>query len=307
MSQFNLSADIDAYVRHGKSVGWTDGTIANYRHHLSILLRILKKRGCMRIADVTAADLTAVMSEAYDEGRAKKSRVQMAVLFKQTFQWLHDDGRILRNPALGLPLPHDGETDLPPRPLSEGEVQAIFASLPRQTVFDLRNACLLELIYGCGLRISEACGLDINDVDLTRHAVTVRNGKGGQGRILPLMETAAAAVRDWLAVRRQLLKGPDHGALFISHYGTRLQPVSTQKTFRSLSKERGPEMPRLHAHLFRHSIAVHLLRGGADVRYIQEFLGHGDLDTTKIYLRLVPGHLREDYDKAMPDIAVTLG
>ena len=82
--------------------------------------------------------------------------------------------------------------------------------------------------------------------------------------------------------------------------------MSVYPFFEQLNVARGPDMQRLHPHLFRHSIAVHLLRGGADVRYIQEFLGHADLDTTKIYLRLVPGHLREDYDAAMPEIEVGL-
>jgi len=106
------------------------------------------------------------------------------------------------------------------------------------------------------------------------------------------------------AVRRTLLKGPDHGALLISQYGRRMAQPSVYGFFDDLNRQRGPDARHLHPHLFRHSIAVHRLRGGADIRYIQAFLGHASLDTTKIYLRLVPGRLKEDYDRAMPEINV---
>ena len=98
----------------------------------------------------------------------------------------------------------------------------------------------------------------------------------------------------------------DHGALLVSQYGQRWKRMSVYNFFTKLNEARGPSARNLHPHLFRHSIAVHLLRGKADIRYIQELLGHADLDTTKHYLRLVPGHLREDYDAAMPDIATGL-
>jgi len=104
-----------------------------------------------------------------------------------------------------------------------------------------------------------------------------------------------------LAVRRDLLRGPNHGALFLGVRGRRINLKDLGILMRKVSRVLGV---RVHPHLLRHSIAVHLLRGGADVRYIQHFLGHSSLDTTKIYLRLVPGQLREDYDEAMPEIAV---
>jgi len=185
-------------------------------------------------------------------------------------------------------------------------VSALFAALPRRTAFDLRNACLLELLYGCALRISEACALNVTDIDLVSRALTVRNGKGGQDRVVAMTKTAVAAVKDYLAVRRSLLKGPDHGALYLSQYGKRLKMMSVYGFFADLNAARGPDARHLHPHLFRHSIAVHLLRGKASIRHVQELLGHANLNTTKHYLRLVLSHLREDYDAAMPNIAVGL-
>jgi len=304
MSASTIGDDIEAFLRNGNASGWRERTVANYRHRLGILARTLRQRGCRRIADITHDDLRAVMAKAEEDDFAVSSRIQLSVIIKQLFAWLQDQGRILRNPALGLPAPDDGEQPLPDPPLSEGEVQALFAALPRRTVYDLRNACLLELLYGCALRIAEAVDLTCDDIDLSARTVRIRDGKGGQDRLLPLMTTAGAAVKDYLAVRRTLLKGPDQGALFLTKYGTAWRRLSVYGFFDRLNEVRGPDARHLYPHLFRHSIAVHLLRGKADVRYIQHFLGHSSLDTTKIYLRLVPGHLKEDYDRAMPEIAV---
>jgi site-specific recombinase XerD len=186
-------------------------------------------------------------------------------------------------------------------------VAAILSGLPRQSALDIRNACILELLYSCGLRRCEAIGLDVNHVNLTENTVWIEDSKHGQNRLLPLMGTAATAVRDWLALRRTLVRGPDRGALFLTRDGKRLTVQALAALFGGLNERRGIEARHLHCHLFRHSIAVHLLRGGADVRHVQAFLGHASLDTTKIYLRMVPGRLKEEYEKAMPEIAVGAG
>jgi len=217
------------------------------------------------------------------------------------------DGRIVANPAAGVPVPDDGEEGLGELPLSGAEVAAIFDALPRASAIDLRNRCLLELLYGCGLRISEACALDCDDIDTVRRALVVREGKGGQDALLPVMGTALAATRDWLAVRRTMLKGPDHGALLRNQYGRRFDRGAAYGWFIDLNAARGPDARYLRPHLFRHSIAVHLLRGGADIRHVQEFLRHADLDTTKIYLRMVPGRLAEACHKAMPEVEAGIG
>ena len=117
------------------------------------------------------------------------------------------------------------------------------------------------------------------------------------------MSGALGALRDYLALRRTLLVGLDQGAVFLNHHGLRINHAAVKGWIRFLSGKH-PDKPAFHAHLFRHSIAVHLLRRGADIRHIQEFLGHARLDTTKVYLRLVPGHLKEGYDAVMPEVDV---
>jgi len=299
----DLDQPIDRFLAQGRARGWGDATITNYRHLLGRAVIELRRAGCRRWPDVAPDDLDVLMEGLVERGVAKKSRVQIAILLRRFCAWLQDQGLVLRNPAVALPLPDDGEDDLLAPPLSEAEVTAIFDALPRQTVYDLRNVALLELLYGCGLRISEALALDLDHVDLDRRTVLVVESKHAQTRLVPLPRTAKAAVGDYLALRRGLLRGPDHGALFLTQYGTRWTRSGVYGLFERLNEGRGPGVPRLHPHLLRHSIAVHLLRGGADIRYIQDFLGHASLESTKIYLRLVPGQLKEDYEAAMPDLS----
>jgi site-specific recombinase XerD len=299
-----LDDDFAAFLRHGRSLGWSPDTIRNYTRKLENVARFCRSRGCRRSADVTAADLDALMQAEADAGTAKSTRVQLASLTQAAFAWLQDQGKILSNPARSLPVPDDGEADLPEPPLSEAEIHAIIAGLPRESILDLRNVCLLELLYGCGLRSGEASRLDLDDVDLAQRTVLIQESKWSQTRILPLMGTALVAVRDYLALRRDLVRGPDLRAFFLTGTGKRMDSATVGFIFRKLNEARGPEVKHLHPHLFRHSIAVHLVRGGADIRHVQAFLGHSSLNTTKIYLRMVPGRLKEDYEKAMPEIAV---
>ena len=183
----------------------------------------------------------------------------------------------------------------------------IIDGLPRASVYDLRAVCLLELLYGCGLRISEALNLDLDDLDLHRRTVLIRESKHDQTRLVPLPRTAKSSLQAYLSLRKALVIGPDRGALFLTQQGRRWAIGSIYVIFRRLNDQGLCAGRTLHPHIFRHSIAVHLLRRGADIRYIQQFLGHASLDTTKIYLRLVPGHLKEDYEAAMPEIEVGAG
>lgn len=299
----NLADTVADFLRHGQARGWSPITVANYRQRLDGVVRVLRGRGCRRMADVTPGDLDALLQEQAEAGMAMSSRVGLAILVRSFCRWCQEQGRIVSDPARTLPMPDDGEPALLEPPLSASEVQALLAGLPRRSIVDVRDVCFLELLYGCGLRRAEALRVQVDDVNLVQRTVWVR-GKGSQNRLLPLMGSAITAVRDWLAVRRSLLHGPDQGVFFITREGQRMANGTVDGIFREINAARGPDARHLHPHLLRHSIAVHLLRGGADVRHIQAFLGHACLNTTKIYLRLVPGRLKDDYEKAMPEIAV---
>lgn len=288
---------VDEYLRYHAASDWRPKTVLHHRYILRRFLAFVESQGVRRWSALTPQLCDAFLLSLADGGLCRVSRDSFAWSLRGLGAWLAQHGRVLRDPTADLVVLDDDELPLPPAPLSEEQVAAIFAAVPRRHVVDLRNRLHLELLYSCALRNSEAVMLDVGDLDVEARTLFVRITKGGAPRSLPLMRGTLAAAEEYLALRRELLRGPDAGALFLTTRGRRLQPWYMQRLLAAASPGLGF---RVHPHLLRHSIAVHLLRQGADVRHIQQFLGHVSLETTKVYLRLVPGQLREDYDEAMP-------
>src|SRR6476660_1996106 len=168
-----------------------------------------------------------------------------------------------------------------------GEVDQMVDSFDASTPLGLRNRALVELVYSAGLRSAEAVGLDLGDVDFEQELVHVRRGKGGKERVVPLGEEAALWVARYLREARPSLATGANDALFLSARGRRLDTSTLRRV--------AP-----HPHRLRHAFATHLLEGGADLRTIQELLGHSSLSTTQIYSHVDPRHLRRAYDSAHP-------
>lgn len=294
---------LDDYFSYRTASDWSVKTMRHARSPLWRFVAFIASRGRRRWADVVSGDVTDFMLALEAVGYAYRSRDGYAHYLRCFGAWMLEQGQTLRDPMADLRVLEDDELPLPPAPLSEDQVAALFAVVPRASVMDLRIRLHLELLYGCALRNHEAVALDVSDLDLDARTLYVRIAKGGQSRALPLMPGTLIAAHEYLSLRRELLRGPDHGALLLSSTGQRIQGWFIQQWLMRASQSLGF---RVHAHLLRHSIAVHLLRQGADVRYIQQFLGHAQLDTTKIYLRLIPGHLRADYDQAMPFFPIDL-
>lgn len=292
------------YLRQRTAEGLAPASISSITKCLRQLARTMASRGVLAVADVTPADLDDHLMTLAERGLAHSTRLTHATVVRECFRRWHHDGRVIRNPALDLPVGEDEDSPLPEAPLEPAEVDALIAAIPKRDALDLRNRAIVEVLYGCALRLSECLHLDVDDLDQSRRTLQVRGGKGNRDRTAPLMKGALGAVKDYLAVRRLLLVGPDRGALFLTNRGLRIGPFVVQNLLADLSKRAGLGR-RVHPHLLRHSIAVAMLRGGADIRHVQALLGHASIETTKIYLRMVPGHLREEYDKAMPTIAVT--
>jgi integrase/recombinase XerC len=293
----SLLPDVAAYITERSAGDWSPRTVASRRWVLERVARWLTRRGHRRWATVGGSDFDAYLLTLVERGQRRSSVQAQATAIKPFGAWLMRQGRVLRDPAALLHAGGAGEEPLPPPPLTEGQVAALFDLVPRRQVVDLRTRLHLELLYSCALRNAEAVALDVSDIDLTARTVLVREGKMGKSRLLPLLTGGLLAASEYLALRRELLRGPDHGALLLDRHGRRLSAMVIWRWLHRASQRLG-----IHAypHLLRHSVAVHLLRRGADIRHIQHFLGHSDLETTKVYLRMVPGHLREDYDKAMP-------
>jgi integrase/recombinase XerD len=183
--------------------------------------------------------------------------------------------------------------------LSYAEVKGLLESVKDGDPIGLRDRALLEVMYGCGLRASEAVGLDINEVDLRRSFVRP-HGKGNKERIVPLGREAAAAVTRSLRAGRPELVGSRPGSrLFVNFRGGPLTRQGLYKIIRRRAKEVGLE-GRMSPHTLRHSFATHLLSGGCDLRSVQEMLGHADVATTQLYTHLSGERIKEVYFKSHP-------
>jgi integrase/recombinase XerD len=201
------------------------------------------------------------------------------------------------NPAAELDLPRRRRKL--PRTLSPAEAERLVEAANGTTPRDLRDRALAELLYGAGLRVGEAVGLDKASVDLEARLVRAL-GKGGKERVVPLGRHAAESLRRYLARGRPYLDKRHRRELFLNARGGALTRAGAFLILRNLAVKAGLEPERIHPHLLRHSFATHLLEGGADLRSVQEMLGHADLATTELYTHVSDRRRRELYFQAHP-------
>jgi integrase/recombinase XerC len=220
---------------------------------------------------------------------ARATIARKAAALRSYFSWLHRQGRLPEDPARSLRAPSGGGRL--PRVLSSGEVSTLLDA-PAESGMDRRDQAVLELLYAAGLRVSELCGLDRADIDLRQRTVTVL-GKGSKQRRVPIHDTAVAALAAWLEHGRDDMAGPP-GAAFVNQRGARLGP----RDVRRILDRRAPSPT--HPHAIRHTYATHLLDGGADLRVVQELLGHSSLATTQIYTHVSKERLRSVYEGTHP-------
>jgi integrase/recombinase XerC len=231
-------------------------------------------------------------------GYARRSVARKVAALRRYFGWLARTERLPSDPSAGLSAPRgDGRL---PRVLSQEDLNHLLEDPPAAVQADpperrARDDAVLEVLYGSGLRVSELCGLDVGDLDLGRNRATVW-GKGGKQRAVPLSEPAVAALRTWLADGRSALsaEGSPPDALFLNGRGRRLAPRDVRRIL-----DRRAASPT-HPHALRHTFATHLLDGGADLRAVQELLGHADLATTQRYTHVSRERLRAVYDASHP-------
>ena len=226
---------------------------------------------------------------------AKRSIARKASALRRYFAWARRTGLVDTDPSLGLRAP-TGEGRLP-RVLDGRELHELLEpdAVDERTPLWRRHRddAMLEVLYGSGLRVSELCGLDIDGVDLRRGVVTVW-GKGGKERRVPMSQAAVDAVRSWLTKRREVEGDQSGSALFLNGRGGR---VGTRDV-RRVVDERCPSPT--HPHALRHTFATHLLDGGADLRIVQELLGHSDVATTQRYTHVSKERLRSVYTSTHP-------
>ena len=295
----DFSEQIEAFLAYiALERGLSAHTVAGYQNDLEQLAKFLGQKNVRGWAGVEADDIArwiASLSEAQYEASSlarKLSAVRMLARFLVKENVRRDDfAELLAAPKLARRLPGT---------LSPAEVDALLAAPPVSTPHGLRDKAMLELMYGSGLRVSELCGLSLHDIDPEQAFLRVAKGKGDKQRIVPVGTHALAALSRYLAEGRPRLVKPRTGSeLFLSQWGRAISRKMFWVLIKRYARTAGISQP-VKPHLLRHSFATHLLAGGADLRAIQEMLGHADIGTTQIYTAVNPARLAQTHRRFHP-------
>ena len=247
--------------------------------------------------DASAEEIESWLAGLRARGQAPSSVARRAAAARTFYRHLVALGLRSDNPAADVDLPRRRQRL--PRSLSLGEVERLIEAANGTTPRSIRDRALVELLYGAGLRVSEAVGLERGDVDLESRSVRCI-GKGDKERVVPLGSQAVEALRRYLARGRPYLDRRHRPELFLNAQGGALTRAGAFLVIRKLAAKAGLDPERVHPHLLRHSFATHLLEGGADLRSVQEMLGHADLGTTEIYTHVSDRRRRDAYFDAHP-------
>ena len=272
-----LTEDFRNYLRIER--GMSPNTVASYVRDVEGLLKAYE--GYLP-ADIGTAEVERFLSDRILKGLSKRSQARLLSSMRSFFNWCIDEGDLKDNPCDRIDAPKLGK--YLPAVLSVEEVDAIMESVDLKAPTGLRDRAILEVLYGCGLRVSECTGLLLSHVHLDEGYVDVV-GKGNKQRIIPLGEMAAEAIRNYLPARPEPATRACEDILFLNRFG---RPLSRVSVF-NLVKERAMAAgihKEISPHTFRHSFATHLIEGGADLRIVQEMLGHESILTTEIYTHI---------------------
>ena len=300
----SVGGQAEDYLRHlVVERGLSDNTVQAYRRDLLRYQEYLGSRGIGSLAEVTRVDVEEFRRHLDHIGLAPASVTRCVVAVRNLHRFAVGSGQVQADVTAGM-SPGTRSRRLP-KALSMDQVESLLAAPDTSTPEGLRDAALLELLYGTGARVSEICALDVDDIrrvlddpDLGLRLI----GKGDKERIVPLGSYAAKAVDAWLIRGRPAWAEIGNGehALLLNTRGRRLSRQSAWAVIRRAGEAAGLDVEHLSPHSLRHSYATHLLDGGADVRVVQELLGHSSVTTTQIYTLVTADHLREVYRSSHP-------
>ena len=298
-----LVAALADYVRHLEAQrGMSEHTVRAYRADLAGLFDHLGRLRIARLAEVDRRTLRSWLAKQQSLGQARATTQRRVAAVRVFFAWAQQAGLVRSNPATGLRSPSLSRR-LPPT-LEQSDAAAMLAGALAVAAegggpVAARDVAMLELLYATGMRVSELCGLDLADLDRDRQVVRVL-GKGRKERTVPIGRPAWRALDTWVRTGRSALATAVSGtAVFLGERGARINPrVVRRVVHRALRIVDGA--PDLGPHGLRHAMATHLLEGGADLRSVQEMLGHASLATTQIYTHVSDDRLRRAFEQAHP-------
>ncbi len=291
-----------AFARHlGAERGQSVHTQRAYVGDLSNLMAFARDRGIADLSDVKLSDLRSWLAHQSEHGAARSTLARRAASARAFLRWATRTGVIAADPSLRLVAPQRVKTL--PGVLKQVEINAVLdvaaVAADDQDAMHLRDRAVLELLYASGIRVGELVGLDLDDLDLGSNLVRVM-GKGAKERTVPFGGPAATALQGWLQLGRgQVVTARSGPALFLGRRGGRVDPRQVRSAVHRLLHH-VPDAPDVGPHGLRHSAATHLLEGGADLRAVQEMLGHASLATTQIYTHVSVERLKRSYQQAHP-------
>lgn len=277
--------------------GLAPNTLESYSRDLVQFSRYLEKDP---VASYDSASRTTVVSYLLylqKQGKATSTIARRLAALKAFYQYLVRESRVVQDPTAHLESPKQQKRL--PKVLTVKEVERLLSQPEQKDASGLRDRAMLELLYATGIRVSELVSLNLEDANLNAEYIRCL-GKGSKERIVPMGSMAVRSLQRYLERgRARLVRNPEEGSLFVNHHGRRLTRQGFWKIVKKYAREARIKK-KITPHTLRHSFATHLLENGADLRSVQEMLGHADISTTQIYTHLTKGKLKEVYAKAHP-------
>lgn len=297
MEENEISKLIESYIDSVKyEERLSDKTGESYHYSLMAYQKYLKINKIETVAKITKEDIENYLKSLVNQKNEKSTSIAHELTAIKNFhKFLIKIGKLDKDVSLLIERPK--LVKHLPNTLSVEEVDKLL-DIRLQTVFDYRNKAMLELLYGTGMRVSELCSLTLHDIDL-ENCVVRCIGKGNKERIIPIGEYALEALKNYLNWRSSMCKGFQTDALFLNNHGRPITRVGFFKNLKAILEKQGIQK-NVSPHTLRHSFATHLLEHGADLRSIQELLGHSDLSTTRIYTHVSNEKVKNDYKEYHP-------
>jgi integrase/recombinase XerC len=284
------------FIRHLRERNASPHTVKAYS---SDLLLFATYAGSRRWNQIDHVAIRGFLSQLYDKGLSKTSVARALAAVRSLYRWLAREGVVEQNPAKLVATPKLAKK-LPRVPTIEEMNSVIDGEMPEVAAFPERDRLMLELLYGCGIRNSELTGINLDDIRLSAEAILIR-GKGKKERYVPFGDAVKAGLSVYLPERQKCLgaRGKQCAALLINRRGGRLTTRSVGRIIKKIAVAKGLS-PDVHPHTLRHAFGTHMLEEGADLRAIQELLGHERLATTQRYTQLSMKHVLQVYDQTHP-------
>jgi integrase/recombinase XerC len=291
-----VSRAVDDFIRHLRERNASAHTIKAYTGDLSEFATYAGPRDWN---DIDHIAIRGFLARLYEKGLSKTSVARSLAAVRSLYRWLAQEGIVEQNPAKLVATPKLPKK-LPRVPTIDEMNSVLDGQMPEVAAFPERDRMMLELLYGCGIRNSELIGINLDDIRLSAEAILIR-GKGKKERYAPFGDSVKNALAAYLPARRALLAETcrNTAALLINRRGGRLTTRSVGRIIKKIAVAKGLS-PDVHPHTLRHAFGTHMLEEGADLRAIQELLGHERLATTQRYTQLSMKHVLQVYDRTHP-------